>query len=80
MADLIATAAMCTFLASHRTVFKKYVMNVRFAVILTKRIWCRTKQLIRSLIFYSVNRGVMVALCQIISLVLFTVSNIAMWW
>lgn len=62
MADLIATAAMCTFLASHRTVFKK------------------TKQLIRSLIFYSVNRGVMVALCQIISLVLFTVSNIAMWW
>jgi len=61
-ADVIATAAMCYFLASHRSGFGK------------------TKQLIKSLIFYTVNRGVMVAACQITILVTFAVSPVNLWW
>jgi len=63
LADVIATAAMCYFLASHKSGFRK------------------TRQLINTLIFYTVNRGVMVAVCQIVVLVIFAVTVQAdLWW
>ncbi|KLO13766.1 hypothetical protein SCHPADRAFT_345517 [Schizopora paradoxa] len=61
-ADIISTGAMCYFLASHRTGFRK------------------TKQLIKMLIFYSVNRGVMVTVCQIAILVTFALKPTGLWW
>jgi len=62
LADVISTVAMCYFLASHRSGFRK------------------TRQLIRILIFYTVNRGVLVTACQIVIFVAFAINQIALWW
>lgn len=62
LGDIVATVAMCYFLASHRTGFRK------------------TNNMINTLIFYSVNRGVLVAAAQIAILVVFSIDPGQLWW
>ncbi|KLO13765.1 hypothetical protein SCHPADRAFT_345249 [Schizopora paradoxa] len=61
-ADVIATTAMCYFLSSYRSGFR------------------RTRQFIKTLLFYTVNRGVMVAVCQITILITFAIKPTDLWW
>ncbi|KLO09490.1 hypothetical protein SCHPADRAFT_563031 [Schizopora paradoxa] len=62
VADIIATVAMCYFLASHRSGFRK------------------TNNIIKTLIFYSVNRGVLVVLAQVAILIVFSIDPNQIWW
>jgi len=64
VADVIATIAMCHFLGSHRPGHRKSTV----------------KSIVNTLIFYSINRGMLIIFAQVAILLVFSIDSSQVWW
>lgn len=85
LCDIIATAAMCTFLATVQTPYRQLVEKPslsfsRIVTFLTFTFHLRTKSVVNFLLFFTINRGAFVALTQMAYFATFMAAPSKTYW